>query len=133
MVAVSSGDPCPRSVIPPRRSDGIRCTGGGSIPGVLLREFACAGDHLAGSCHFEGDQERGEMKRVKLLDCIAHALLSVSKIEGVLAYDGEEKHLRDFDYGGLFYDLGIRSGPCSGDRVFSDRDKARPLKAFEIL
>ena len=35
-------------------------------------------------------------------------LLRSSKIEGMLTYDGEEKHLRKFDYDGLY---GSDTGP----------------------
>jgi hypothetical protein len=54
---------------------------------------------------FEPPEREARLHRAKVLGRIAYVRLRSSKIEGMLTYDREEKHLRKFDFDGLYMEL----------------------------
>jgi hypothetical protein len=78
-------------------------------------------------------EREARLQRVKTLGRIAYTQLRASKIEGMLTYDGQDKHLHLFECGALNMELLIPFRPGAQPTEYSSiliRDGR--LKVFEI-
>ena len=50
-------------------------------------------------------EREARLERVKALGRVAYRILNSSEIEGMFNYDGEEKHLYEFEDDGLFIEM----------------------------
>ena len=62
-------------------------------------------------------EREARLQRAKELGRIAYRILKSSEIEGMLDYDGEEKHLRIFEEDGLYMEMvePFRSDACPNE------------------
>jgi len=64
-------------------------------------------------------EREARLHRAKALGRIAYVILRASKIEGMLTFDGEDKHLRQFKDGALYMDLLIPFRPHAPPTEYS--------------
>jgi hypothetical protein len=78
-------------------------------------------------------EREARLQRAMALGRIAYAILRASKIEGMLTYDGEDKHLRQFQDGALYMELLIPFRPTAQPTEYSSIEiRHGRLKVFEI-